>query len=85
MLEEQRSKFQKYLRLIFKDLCAKDNGFTLKYFTLPTFLRVRHTSPFMPKSPLSFKYTRSSNISLILVKRLFEVMTNASKPGESAP
>jgi hypothetical protein len=54
MLEEQRSKFQKYLRLIFKDLCAKDNGFTLKYFTLPTFLRVRHTSPFMPKSPLSF-------------------------------
>ena len=34
---EVKEKFQKYLRLIFTDLCAKDNGLNMRTFGLYTF------------------------------------------------
>jgi hypothetical protein len=34
---EVKEKFQKYLRLIFTDLCAKDNGLNMRTFGIYTF------------------------------------------------
>lgn len=38
---EARKQFEKYVRYIFKDLCAKDSGMASSEITLPTFCRVR--------------------------------------------
>ena len=37
MTSELKDRFQKYLRLIFTDLCAKDNGLNTRAFGLYTF------------------------------------------------
>jgi hypothetical protein len=39
--DEAKKKFVKYLKLVFEDLCARDNGNTRGSFGLYTFLKVR--------------------------------------------
>ena len=39
--DEAKKKFVKYLKLVFEDLCARDNGNTRASFGLYTFLKVR--------------------------------------------
>ena len=36
-----KDKFERYLRMIFNDMCAKDNGLNLKTFGFYTFQKVR--------------------------------------------
>lgn len=40
-LKTQRDKFQRYLTLLFHDLCAKTNGLTKKEIDEYTFMKVR--------------------------------------------
>ncbi len=40
------TKFKKYFKLVFEDLCARDNGLTRASFGLYTFLKVRKISDY---------------------------------------
>ncbi len=43
LTEDCKNSFIKYLKLVFEDLCAKDNGLTRSSFGLYTFLKVNST------------------------------------------
>ncbi|TNV74728.1 hypothetical protein FGO68_gene1567 [Halteria grandinella] len=56
--EQEKLKFQKYLRLIFKDLLAKDNGLTDTHVRYDVF----------------FKYVLECHMSHVLINSLYNVL-----------
>lgn len=67
---EVKEKFQKYLRLIFTDLCAKDNGLNMRTFGIYTFQKVI----FQSNKKVTIQYARS--LPGFLSKRLYHQMAS---------